>query len=155
MISGPEIPSRSNPTHGFNFGSNFGSSGNSGSSGSSSSFGSSFGSFVSSSGNSAPVFDENKFKSDLKRHEGLRLDVYPDPVKGSKVPTVGYGHPVVEGDNLKIGDRVSPAGCNAFLGQDSQQAVAGARSVFPNFDRLPSEAQQITANMAYQMGPTG
>ena len=109
----------------------------------------------SSGSSSTSGFDANKFNSDLKRHEGLRLDVYPDPVKGSKVPTVCHGHRVVEGDNLKIGDTVSPAGCNTFLGQDSQQAVAGARSVFPNFDRLPSEAQQITANMAYQMGLTG
>ncbi len=51
----------------------------------------------------------------LENREGIRLKVYKDS-KG--IPTVGVGHVVLPADNLKVGDHITQAQCDAFLAQD-------------------------------------
>ena len=45
-----------------------------------------------------PFFDRVRFQSDLKRHEGVVLRVYADPVLGASAATCGVGHLIVPGD---------------------------------------------------------
>ena len=65
-------------------------------------------------------------KPHLAIREGKRLDVYPDPVKGDKYPTVGIGHLVKKADGLKIGDKITEAQCDAFYKKDTDKAVKAA-----------------------------
>lgn len=51
----------------------------------------------------------------LENREGIRLKVYRDS-KG--IPTVGVGHVCLPADNLKVGDHITQAQCDAFLAQD-------------------------------------
>ena len=43
-------------------------------------------------------FDRVRFRSDLRRHEGVVLRVYADPVLGASAATCGVGHLIVPGD---------------------------------------------------------
>lgn len=51
----------------------------------------------------------------IENEEGYRLTVYKD-TKGNL--TVGYGHKVVSGDNLKLGDTITQARANQLFTQD-------------------------------------
>ena len=39
-----------------------------------------------------------RFQRDLKRYEGVRYDIYPDPLHGASHATVGVGHLLIPGD---------------------------------------------------------
>ena len=55
----------------------------------------------------------------IKRHEGLRLEAYPDPAHGWKVPTIGYGHTSAAGPPAVIrGMKITEAGADAILRAD-------------------------------------
>merc|ERR1719481_2418459 len=100
-------------------------------------------------------FDLQRFKTDIKQHEGLRYEIYPDPIHGAAAPTLGYGHLVKRGDKhygLPIGTPVSPSDVEAYLTADLQIAVSESRRLYSNFDSLPSEVQLIIANMMFNMG---
>ena len=43
-------------------------------------------------------FDMWRFQRDLKRYEGVRYDIYPDPLHGASHATVGVGHLLIRGD---------------------------------------------------------
>jgi lysozyme len=51
----------------------------------------------------------------LEQQEGRVLRVYRD-VAG--IPTCGVGHVVLTGDNLVVGEPITPAQCDAFLAHD-------------------------------------
>jgi len=63
------------------------------------------------------------FKRHLLVREGKRNVVYRDSLGK---PTVGVGHLVLPGDNLKVGDTITDAQVQAFLDQDAQAAWAAA-----------------------------
>lgn len=50
----------------------------------------------------------------IKRHEGLRLDAYPDPASGGEPWTIGYGHT----GGVKRGDRITQEQAEQFLADD-------------------------------------
>jgi lysozyme len=50
----------------------------------------------------------------IKRHEGLRLEAYPDPASGGDPWTIGYGHT----HGVKRGDRITAEQADAFLAYD-------------------------------------
>lgn len=55
----------------------------------------------------------------IKAHEGLRLEAYPDPAHGWKVPTIGYGHTSAAGlPTVTRGMKITPAGADAILRDD-------------------------------------
>lgn len=65
------------------------------------------------------------FKRHLLVREGKRNVVYRDSLGK---PTVGVGHLVLPGDNLKVGDRITDAQVEAFLDKDARGAWAAANS---------------------------
>lgn len=67
-----------------------------------------------------------EFKQALIEEEGVRYVVYRD-VAG--YPTVGVGHLVERGDNLRVGDRVSHQRVLEFLDQDLIEAEEGVREL--------------------------
>lgn len=64
----------------------------------------------------------------IKRFEGTRLDVYLDPVK---IATVGTGHVVRPGDNLKVGDVITKARADALLRADLHTAENDVDMIVP------------------------
>jgi lysozyme len=91
-----------------------------------------------------------RFKDDLKRHEGVVLQVYPDSVG---LPTVGVGHLVRPEDNLQIGQNITPEQCEALLEKDTTSAIQGCEQMFLDFNDMGEELQLILANMMFNLGP--
>lgn len=65
------------------------------------------------------------FKKHLMVREGYRTVVYRDSLGK---PTVGVGHLVLPGDNLKVGDKITDAQVAAFLDKDAKGAWSAAQS---------------------------
>ena len=77
--------------------------------------------------NPAPLLSvSDEFKQALIEEEGVRYTVYRD-VAG--YPTVGVGHLVEPGDNLRVGDRVSDEQVLRFLEADLVEAEEGVRQL--------------------------
>jgi len=60
-----------------------------------------------------------RFKDDLKRHEGVVLRVYSDSVG---LPTVGIGHLVRPEDNLQVGQTLRIRKILRIMGQNPSGA---------------------------------
>lgn len=58
----------------------------------------------------------------LKKLEGFRAKPYPD--SGGKM-TVGYGHLIVPGDGVALGDIIDPVKATELLTKDVERTVAG------------------------------
>jgi RHS repeat-associated protein len=58
----------------------------------------------------------------IKGSEGSVNTVYPDT---GGLPTVGVGHLVTKGDNLSLGDQISPTLAEALFSQDLKKAELG------------------------------
>ena len=57
--------------------------------------------------------------------------------------------------NRNIGTEVSAEDVDKYLADDVEVALSNARSLYPDFDVLPSEVQLIIANMIFNLGYTG
>jgi GH24 family phage-related lysozyme (muramidase) len=69
--------------------------------------------------------ENDDFEKLMELREGKENTVYRDTLGK---PTVGIGHLVVPGDNLKVGDRITDAQVTAFFQKDGAAALAAARS---------------------------
>ena len=76
--------------------------------------------------------DIDKLREQLKIDEGCVYELYNDHLGYA---TFGIGHLVVE----------------AFE-QDVQTVLSDCAILYPDFDELPEEAQQVIANMMFNMG---
>ena len=73
--------------------------------------------------NSADPYED--FKKHLMAREGYKTTVYRDSLGK---PTVGVGHLVLPGDNLKVGDKITDAQVQAFLDKDAKAAWNAGQS---------------------------
>ncbi|GMM92989.1 lysozyme [Qipengyuania sp. MTN3-11] len=89
-----------------------------------------------------------KFKKALIEEEGVRYVVYRD-VAG--YPTVGVGHLIDEGDNLRVGDRVNKQQVLDFLEGDLIEAEEGVRQLVGD---LPLHQHEFDAlvDLVYNVG---
>ena len=83
-----------------------------------------------------------RLKSHIMRHEGYRASVYSDTLG---VPTIGYGR------NLR-GVGISKEEALLMLENDLQRAITAAKRLFPTFDSLSDERQEVLVNMAFNLG---
>ena len=100
-------------------------------------------------------FEHNKFIQDLKRHEGIVLKIYPDPIHGASAPTCGVGHLLKPGDphyGKPIGTVITEQEMLAYLEKDAAIAEADAHRLYPNLYNLPAEAQLVIADMMFNLG---
>ena len=96
--------------------------------------------------------DIEKLRDQLKIDEGCVNSVYLDHLN---LPTVGIGHLVTESDDeygKPVGTEVSEDRVNELFDQDVQVTIDECKLLYNNFDELPEEAQQIIANMMFNMG---
>lgn len=73
--------------------------------------------------NGAGGFDA--FKKHIGAREGYKLAVYEDSLGK---PTVGYGHLVTAGDNLKVGDSITAEQADAFFKEDGEKAWQASKT---------------------------
>ena len=96
--------------------------------------------------------DIEKLREQLKIDEGIKHEVYLDHL-GLK--TCGIGHLCLDGEpefSMEVGEEISDERVNELFEKDVEIVLGDCRKLYPYFDELPEEAQQIIANMMFNMG---
>ena len=96
----------------------------------------------------------DKLREQLEIDEGVVHEIYLDHLG---YPTFGIGHLVTESDpenGLEVGTAISPDRCIEAFESDVQGVLRDCNILYSDFHNLPEEAQQIIANMMFNMGRT-
>lgn len=84
----------------------------------------------------------------IKKHEGLRLEVYNDTMG---YPTIGYGHKLKPGeDYLKAG--ITKEQAEQIFAKDFEYHLNAAKNI-PSFSEHPQSIQDALVDMTFNMGP--
>lgn len=89
------------------------------------------------------------FKKHLLLREGYRDTVYLDSLGK---PTVGVGHLVLPGDNLKVGDKITKAQVDTFLDKDAQAAWNAGQTQAANAGVSNPCFASALASVSFQLG---
>ena len=93
-----------------------------------------------------------QLREQLKIDEGVKYEIYKYHLG---YDTFGIGHLVVKEDSefgKPVGTKVSEDRVNEVFEKDVQKMIKEAKILFPNFDSLPEEVQQVIVNMTFNMG---
>ena len=96
--------------------------------------------------------DIEKLREQLKIDEGCVYELYNDHLGFA---TFGIGHLVIESDpenGQEIGTPVSESRVIEAFEQDVQTVLSDCAILYPDFEELPEEAQQVIANMMFNLG---
>jgi lysozyme len=96
--------------------------------------------------------DLDLLRSQLEIDEGVKYEIYNDHLGYA---TFGVGHLVIESDpeyGMDIGTAVSESRVIEAFEQDCENVLRDCNILYEDFDDLPSEAQQVLANMMFNMG---
>lgn len=86
-------------------------------------------------------------KEQIKKHEGLRLNVYKDTLG---IPTIYYGHRVRHGE-VYLG---TIEDAEKYLDIDIAVAQQGCMGLFPDFHEMSEGRQDVLTELVYNMGAT-
>ena len=98
------------------------------------------------------VMDIDKLRSELEADEGCKYEIYLDHLG---FPTFGIGYLVTEWDeeyDFELGTPVSEERVAECFDKTVKQCVKDCNVIYPNFDKLPEEAQLVLANMSFNLG---
>jgi len=112
------------------------------------------------------LFDAGPMARQLIADEGFVPNVYPDPIHGMSVPTVGTGFNLNEQwiqdamTNVGVDPAAVLAGTRSLTAAENAailevgitRAANDAGSLISNFATLPAEKQEVLVNMAYNLG---
>ena len=93
-----------------------------------------------------------KLREQLEIDEGVKYEVYKDHLG---YPTFGVGHLVLESDpehGWEVGSSVDTVRVHEAFEQDCENVLADCNILYSEFEDLPEEAQQVIANMMFNMG---
>ena len=96
--------------------------------------------------------DVEKLRKQLEIEEGVVHEIYLDHLG---YPTFGIGHLVTDTDpefGSDVGTAVTEARCIEAFDKDVEIVLSDCKILYPDFDSLPEEVQQIIANMMFNMG---
>jgi len=96
--------------------------------------------------------DLQVLREQLEIDEGVKYEIYLDHLG---YPTFGIGHLIREDDpehGQATGTEVSESRVAEAFEQDVQTVLSDCAILYPDFDELPEEAQQVIANMMFNMG---
>ena len=96
--------------------------------------------------------DIEKLREQLEIDEGVVHEIYLDHLG---YPTFGIGHLVTDDDpeyGADVGTKVDEARCIEAFNEDVESVIKDCKILYPDFDDLPEEVQQIVANMMFNMG---
>lgn len=119
-----------------------------------------------------PINDNMIVKTTLDsvvKHEDVKLEVYPDPIRGWKVPTIGIGFNLARKDADK---KLKELGLNPVLirkgkskitkeqafklaTDDIYNALQGAKRVVKNFNEHPLDVRSAITEIVFNIGATG
>ena len=94
----------------------------------------------------------NKLRRQLEIDEGVKYEVYLDHLNKK---TFGIGHLVLDKDpesKMEVGDSVSERRVEEAFNKDVQSVIDDCQRLYSNFNAMPEECKQITANMMFNMG---
>jgi lysozyme len=93
-------------------------------------------------------------RKQLEIDEGVKHDIYLDHLG---YPTFGIGHLVTKTDpesGQAVGTTVSEERVQDAFENDVLYVIKDCNKLYNDFDELPEEAQQIIANMMFNLGRT-
>jgi lysozyme len=96
--------------------------------------------------------DLEQLREQLEIDEGVKYEVYNDHLGYA---TFGVGHLVLESDpehGAEVGTPVSESRVVEAFEQDCENVLRDCHILYEDFDDLPEEAQQVIANMMFNMG---
>ena len=96
--------------------------------------------------------DLQVLREQLEIDEGVKYEIYNDHLGYA---TFGVGHLVLESDpenGSEIGTEVSESRVVESFEQDCENVLSDCNILYEDFDDLPEEAQQVIANMMFNMG---
>ena len=91
-------------------------------------------------------------RKQLEIDEGVKYEIYLNHLG---YPTFGIGHLILESDpehGCEAGTSVSADRVAEAFEQDVQNVLSDCAKLYSDFDDLPEEAQQIIANMMFNLG---
>jgi GH24 family phage-related lysozyme (muramidase) len=100
------------------------------------------------------IMNTKQLREQLEIDEGVKYDIYNDHLG---YPTFGIGHLVIESDpecGQEIGTAVSRERVAEAFESDVKGVIEDCNKLYNDFDELPEEAQQIIANMMFNLGRT-
>ena len=83
--------------------------------------------------------------NDIKKHEGFRSEVYKDTLG---IDTIGYGFAIKD---LVMDQDIAEKIFNSKV----ENLIKRIKQKFPWYSDIPEEAQDVVANMCYQLGVGG
>jgi len=95
-----------------------------------------------------------QLRKELEQDEGVEYAIYIDHLGH---PTFGIGHLVTDDDpenGQDVGTSVSEERVREAFEQDVLSVIKDCNKLYDDFDELPEEAQQIIANMMFNLGRT-
>lgn len=96
--------------------------------------------------------DVEKLKEQLQIDEGCVYKIYNDHLG---YPTFGIGHLVIESDpenGQAVGTPVSNDRVTDAFNSDIKTVLSDCEKLYSDFENLPEEAQQVIANMMFNLG---
>ena len=93
-----------------------------------------------------------QLRKQLEVDEGCVYEIYNDHLG---YPTFGIGHLVKKFDDeygQSLGTSVSSERVAEAFESDIQSVLQDCNTLYPDFDDLPEEAQQVIANMMFNLG---
>ena len=93
-----------------------------------------------------------KLREQLEIDEGVKYEIYKDHLG---YPTFGIGHLVTDTDaefGCDVGTSVSEQRVEEAFKKDVQRVIKDCEILYPDFNELPEEVQQIIANMMFNLG---
>ena len=93
-------------------------------------------------------------RKQLEIDEGIKHDIYLDHLG---LPTFGIGHLITSDDpesGQEVGTPISDERVQSAFETDVVSVIEDCKKLYDDFDELPEEAQQIIANMMFNMGRT-
>ena len=96
--------------------------------------------------------DVDKLRKQLEIDEGVVHEIYLDHLGYA---TFGIGHLVRDTDpenGWEVGTAISESRCIEAFESDIMGVLSDCETLYPDFGDLPEEAQQIIANMMFNLG---
>ena len=96
--------------------------------------------------------DIAKLREQLEIDEGVKYEIYRDHLG---YPTFGIGHLILESDpehEKPMGTAVDEYRVQEAFEDDVQSVLSDCEILYVQWEHLPEEAQQVIANMMFNMG---
>ena len=93
----------------------------------------------------------DNLREQLKIDEGVKYEIYLDHLD---LPTFGIGHLVLDSDpesGQPVGTAITESRVNECFDKDVEVVLSECRILYPDFDDLPEEVQQIIIENSFSM----